>query len=139
MIPSVWIDGVGHRPGRRLGRCDAAIARRVSATVGRQAEKTALIDRFAQAAAGRANAVLLTGDAGIGKTRLLQELAAEAERRGALVLHGRASEIAGLPAFCRRFVRTSGTERRPCCGVNSVQLLPYSPNCFLNLPSAACA
>ena len=35
----------------------------------------------------------VTGEPGIGKTRLLGELAADAERRGFLVLGGRATEF----------------------------------------------
>ena len=38
-------------------------------------------------------AVELVGEAGIGKTRLLRELAARAEQRGDLVLSGSASEL----------------------------------------------
>jgi DNA-binding CsgD family transcriptional regulator/tetratricopeptide (TPR) repeat protein len=41
------------------------------------------------ATAGRPGGVLVGGEAGVGKTRLLEELAARAERRGALVLVGR--------------------------------------------------
>src|SRR5262250_1377895 len=37
---------------------------------------------------GRAGMILVSGEAGVGKTRLLEELAAEASRRGALVLWG---------------------------------------------------
>jgi DNA-binding SARP family transcriptional activator len=36
----------------------------------------------------RAGMILISGEAGVGKTRLLEELAAEASRRGALVLWG---------------------------------------------------
>src|ERR1044072_5062533 len=42
---------------------------------------------------GRARAVEVVGEAGIGKTRLLSELAARAEHRGDLVLAGSASEL----------------------------------------------
>jgi DNA-binding NarL/FixJ family response regulator len=42
---------------------------------------------------GRPRAVELVGEPGIGKTRLLSELAAEAELRGHLVLTGSASEL----------------------------------------------
>ena len=40
-------------------------------------------------------AVLLTGEAGVGKTRLLIEAHREAERQGLLVLKGRAVESGG--------------------------------------------
>ena len=42
---------------------------------------------------GRARAVEVVGEAGIGKSRLLRELAACAEQRGDLVLSGSASEL----------------------------------------------
>jgi ATP/maltotriose-dependent transcriptional regulator MalT len=42
---------------------------------------------------GRVRAVDVVGEAGIGKTRLLSELAAHAEQRGDLVLSGSASEL----------------------------------------------
>ena len=42
---------------------------------------------------GRSAALLLLGEPGIGKTRLLAELAARADARGLLVLAGSASEL----------------------------------------------
>ena len=42
---------------------------------------------------GRSAALALVGEPGIGKTRLLQELAARADARGHLVLDGSASEL----------------------------------------------
>ena len=68
-------------------------------TVGREAEQALLRESLARAAAGAAHAVLLIGDAGIGKTRLLAEMAATAMRRNALVLRGRGTEIEGLPPY----------------------------------------
>ncbi|WP_018681081.1 helix-turn-helix transcriptional regulator [Actinokineospora enzanensis] len=53
-----------------------------------------------EAAAGaRAAAVLLAGDAGVGKTRMTEELSAHAREQGALVLTGRCLDAgeAGLP------------------------------------------
>src|SRR5215470_17762739 len=42
--------------------------------VGRESEVTLLLERWAQARAGHGQVVLLTGDAGIGKSRLVQVL-----------------------------------------------------------------
>ena len=70
-----------------------------TATVGREAERALLSESLARAAAGAAHAVVLIGDAGIGKTRLLVEMAATAMRRNALVLRGRGTEIEGMPPY----------------------------------------
>ena len=61
--------------------------------VGRAAELT-LFDRcIAELDGGSSAAIELVGEPGIGKTRLLAELAARAEARGCLVLSGSASEL----------------------------------------------
>jgi DNA-binding NarL/FixJ family response regulator len=61
--------------------------------VGRAAELGALDRALAQLDRGRSAALLLMGEPGIGKTRLLAELAARADVRGLLVLVGSASEL----------------------------------------------
>src|SRR6266487_2566277 len=67
--------------------------------VGREAELAALSADLDAAAVGRGGVVLLAGEPGIGKTRLAEELAAQATARGALVLWGRCWEGEGAPAF----------------------------------------
>ena len=61
--------------------------------VGRAAELDAVEEAFAEVDGGRPVAVELVGEPGIGKTRLLAELARRADERGQLVLSGRASEL----------------------------------------------
>src|SRR4051812_33443021 len=56
--------------------------------VGRAGELATLLAAVDRALAGRGSAVLLAGDAGVGKTRLLDELAARAADRGVRVLVG---------------------------------------------------
>ena len=51
------------------------------------------IDVLAELERGRPGALALVGEPGIGKTRLLAELAARADARGCLVLGGSASEL----------------------------------------------
>jgi len=67
--------------------------------VGRERELTVLRAMLADALAGRRRIALLAGEAGIGKTRLADELSTEAGRAGARVLWGRCWEDAGAPAF----------------------------------------
>jgi|GEM_PF-352655 len=61
--------------------------------VGRRAERTLLARKVGEARAGRAaEVVLLLGDAGIGKSRLLEELVTLTLQAGGRVLSGRAYE-----------------------------------------------
>ena len=57
---------------------------------GRQAESEVIAQALGRLADGRPQVVELTGDPGIGKTRLLTELTRQAAERGFLVLDGRA-------------------------------------------------
>ncbi len=61
--------------------------------VGRPVELGVFDDVLAQLADGRSAAIELVGEPGIGKTRLLEELATRADARGFLVLSGSASEL----------------------------------------------
>jgi DNA-binding NarL/FixJ family response regulator len=61
--------------------------------VGREREMAALDAVLDRTWSGPAGAVEIRGDAGLGKTSLLTELGRRADRRGALVLQGSASEL----------------------------------------------
>ncbi|WP_086727114.1 helix-turn-helix transcriptional regulator [Streptomyces carpinensis] len=67
--------------------------------VGRANELDTLSDALARAAGGEPLALLIGGEAGVGKTRLIEEFAAAAGRRGAVVAVGGCVEIGadGLP------------------------------------------
>ncbi|WP_196218117.1 helix-turn-helix transcriptional regulator [Streptomyces blattellae] len=67
--------------------------------VGRGDELDMLKDALAGAAAGEPQALLIGGEAGVGKTRLVEEFAAAAGRQGAVVALGGCVEIGadGLP------------------------------------------
>src|SRR5215468_8826259 len=56
------------------GRLDVAGTRGLTPLVGREQEVGILLERWAQAKSGQGQVVLLTGDAGIGKSRLVQTL-----------------------------------------------------------------
>ncbi|MGD0593539.1 MAG: BTAD domain-containing putative transcriptional regulator [Acidimicrobiales bacterium] len=64
---------------------------------GRQSQLEFLLDAWAETAASGRRVVLLSGEAGIGKTRLAAELAARAHDMGAVVLFGRCDEDMGVP------------------------------------------
>jgi ATP/maltotriose-dependent transcriptional regulator MalT len=61
--------------------------------VGRTAERAALDQPQSELAQGRPAAAAVVGEPGIGKTRLLADLAARADARGHVVLSGSASEF----------------------------------------------
>jgi DNA-binding CsgD family transcriptional regulator len=67
--------------------------------VGRQAECEVIERALARLANGGSQVIELTGDPGIGKTRLLAELARRAGERGFLVLEGRAQHSGGRVPF----------------------------------------
>jgi DNA-binding CsgD family transcriptional regulator len=61
--------------------------------VGRDAELSQLLELLDAVAGGQPGVTLISGDAGVGKTRLVAELAARARARGFTVLAGRCAEI----------------------------------------------
>jgi ATP/maltotriose-dependent transcriptional regulator MalT len=61
--------------------------------VGRAAEVQALDELLAELSRGRAAALAIVGEPGIGKTRLLTELTSLADERGYLALTGSAAEL----------------------------------------------
>lgn len=67
--------------------------------VGRAEEFAALTEALARAAAGEPQALLIGGEAGVGKTRLVEQFVMAAERRDAVVAVGSCVEIGadGLP------------------------------------------
>src|SRR5215831_14653898 len=57
-----------------ISRLDVAVTRGLTPLVGRESEVTLLLERWEQAKAGHGQVVLLSGEAGIGKSRLVQTL-----------------------------------------------------------------
>jgi transcriptional regulator with XRE-family HTH domain len=81
------------------GEPAAARGARRPLLVGRETELAVLRERLAAAQAGHGSLVLLVGEPGIGKTRLAEALAAEAQGAGVSVLWGRCWEGDGAPPF----------------------------------------
>jgi predicted ATPase len=84
---------------------------------GRDAEIATLADALDRAASGRFAAVLIEGEAGIGKSRLLEQALESARGRGMQVCAGRAEELQrmrpfGIVADAFGCVRSSPDPRR---------------------------
>jgi class 3 adenylate cyclase/tetratricopeptide (TPR) repeat protein len=67
--------------------------------VGRDTERAWLSATLDSALGGQGQLVLVTGEAGIGKTRIAEELCVEARAREARVVWGRCHEGEGAPAY----------------------------------------
>jgi DNA-binding SARP family transcriptional activator len=67
--------------------------------IGREPQVAQLDAALRQAVAGRGRLALISGEAGIGKSRLAEELQRQAVEQGAAVLWGRCHEGEGAPAF----------------------------------------
>ena len=114
------VDELGIEPGRGLQELQQSILRQdssldqrvdVAATavrpgrraagifVGRDRELDELTAGLEDAVAGRGRLFLVSGESGVGKTRLADELASHAKDHGARVLWGRCSKHGGAPAF----------------------------------------
>ena len=63
---------------------------------GRSEQLTALLETWKHASAGERHAVLVSGEAGIGKTRLTAEVARHVHDGGGIVLFGRCDEDLGV-------------------------------------------
>jgi len=74
-------------------------ARTADVFVGRERELGELLSGLEDAFVGRGHLFLVSGEPGIGKSRLADEVANEARERGAQVLIGRCWEAGGAPAY----------------------------------------
>jgi DNA-binding SARP family transcriptional activator/tetratricopeptide (TPR) repeat protein len=89
-------------PGAAAGQVSLPLPRSLrtpagSPFVGRAAELEHLRARWAEVCQGSRSAVVMRGEAGIGKSRLARELAGEVHEQGALVLYGRCDEGLAVP------------------------------------------
>src|SRR5258706_7175153 len=72
---------------------------RPTALIGRTAEWTQLIDAWQSASAGRPHLLVLSGEAGIGKTRLAEELLGQVGRQGIATAIARCYAVEGELAY----------------------------------------
>jgi class 3 adenylate cyclase len=133
------IEGLPHQFPPLKTEVDAA-----APLVGRVRELMELEASLEEALAGRGSVVLVTGEPGIGKSRLADELAGRSIERGARVLWGRCWEAGGAPAYwpwvqsLRSYVRETERERlRTELGAGAAtiaQMLPDVRTLFPDLP-----
>lgn len=92
------------------------MASKTGSLLGRTDEWSRLADALDQVRGGSFRVVFVHGEAGIGKTRLIQELIAHAEAAGFAVFSGRAEDLERMRPFgaiadgMARFARTLGSE-----------------------------
>jgi DNA-binding SARP family transcriptional activator len=93
--PALDLPGAGEASGPppQAGRLAAGVF------VGRTAELATLDAALADAEARRGRLVVVAGEAGIGKSRLADEFASRAKRRGIQIAWGRCWEAGGAPAY----------------------------------------
>jgi DNA-binding SARP family transcriptional activator/tetratricopeptide (TPR) repeat protein len=126
---------------------DSAVETRGGAFVGRDRELAELVGGLDDAFAGRGRLFLLCGEPGIGKSRLAEELIADARARGARVLVGRCWEAGGAPAYwpwvqsLRAYVREAEDDAvRAQLGAGAAdlaQIVPELRERFPDLPEPA--
>jgi DNA-binding CsgD family transcriptional regulator/tetratricopeptide (TPR) repeat protein len=78
-------------------REDGGVPRAMTPLVGRAAELATVLTAVDRAASAEASVIVLDGDAGVGKTRLLAELLDEGARRGVLSLVGHCVDLGDAP------------------------------------------
>ena len=115
-----------HVPGSAVGRKPSII--------GRRAELAALTQALRFLGDRESPIVVLSGEPGIGKTRLLDELCARADDQGHLVLRGRAAEMEQVLPFAvvvdalGDFGASLGADRLGrLVGVQAEELAPIVP------------
>ncbi|HZQ08556.1 MAG TPA: AAA family ATPase [Anaerolineae bacterium] len=102
--------------------------------IGRRSELEQLARQWQQAQQARGHLVLVSGEPGVGKTRLAQELGALAQKEGALVLHGGCYEYEATTPYLpfvealRDWVHWSSPEQlRVELGATAPEILKFAP------------
>lgn len=100
---------------------------KTSSIVGREHERSALRTLLTAALGGNGQVALISGEAGIGKTTLVEDLSSEAERRNVLVLSGGCYDLTTTPPY-GPWLEIAGDYRRYREGAaGSQQVLPPLP------------
>jgi DNA-binding SARP family transcriptional activator len=113
----------------------------VGVFVGRGPELRRLHAAWTDARQGRRRTVLVAGEAGIGKTRLVTELATLAEQDGAVVLAGRCDQHLGVPylplreAVGRQLAAYPSERLRTLLGPRAAALVRFWPELAWRLPA----
>lgn len=81
------------REARRNGRFEFDDAKRLSALVGRDEELALLMRRLQMSREGNGSIVLLSGEAGVGKSRLVQAARVRAVEEGFMCVVGRSASV----------------------------------------------
>lgn len=102
--------------------------------VGREGELTTVRDRLNAACAGSGGAVFLSGEPGVGKTRLAREAAAYARADRAVVLSGRAVPLSSEAAY-RPLAEALAQALRDGGPPDSPALAPWLPALRVMLPA----
>ncbi len=93
---------------------DGLVPRSAAPLIGRVAELQALQSAIDDARAGRASVIVVDGDAGVGKTRVLNELTAASVQRGVQLMVGHCVDLGSAPPpylpFSEAFARLAGEQ-----------------------------
>ncbi len=97
--------------------------------VGRQRERDLLREAWRAVEAGGRRGVLVSGEPGVGKTRLVAEMAGEVAAAGGLVLFGRSDESLGIPyqpfaEALRHYVTNTAEPELGRFGADLARLMP---------------
>ena len=90
---------VAETPGRGPVTASTATAHPPPVAVGREQEMAVLATHVREAHAGRGATVVVSGEPGVGKTRLVHDVVSEAHHQGFQCLVGTCEEADGAPPF----------------------------------------